>query len=203
MSWIAGVAWPFLRGVVLPGAVAHWKYVVIGAAVLIIAGEGCLLRSGWIEQGRQQQVILQKEKENGELRQAFVAESVRADANEAKFRVDTLRMTRVLARTDTLRDSLIIHLTDTVRVKEFIQQSDADRKVCTETVRSCEAVQADLRAQITTLKSQVVVAAPRVDTVKTSRCGWAGAVGAGFVYDLRDARGHVGPTAVLGAGCHF
>lgn len=202
IGFLTSVAWPFVRKTLVPAAVTHWKVVAIVAASGLAIGEGVKIRSDLIDKGRQQEITRQKKAEYDTLRTRFIAESLRADAATANYRVDTIRLNHLVARTDTLRDSVVAHIHDTLWVERYVDTTTKTIQACRETVRSCDAIQADLRAQITTLKSQVTLAAPRVDTIRTSRCGWGGALGGGGVYDLRDSRFHWGPSATLLFSCH-
>ncbi len=83
---------------------------------------------------------------------------------ETLFVHDTVKLSRLVSHTDTLRDTVLKHLTDTVIVKAYVQASDSTIRVCRSVVTDCQAVQALLRQQISTLEvklAAVPVAQPR------------------------------------------
>lgn len=80
-------------------------------------------------------------------------ELLRADSGriEVIYRVDTIRLTRLVSRLDTVRDTLLRHLTDTIRIKEYIAGVDSVVGACQALRVSCEAKAANAESRAAAL----------------------------------------------------
>lgn len=111
---------------------AHWKNVVIVAAVLTMVGF-CHARDQAIA-------------DRAVARRDLAAVNHALDSTAALKRgIDTLvvhdlkTITRTIASVDTLRDSVLKHLTDTVLVERFVTRTDSALRACSALANDCAA----------------------------------------------------------------
>ncbi len=112
----------------------HWAGVTIAAlAVTLLGGAWGAMRAHDAEQ----RAIGARDVKIHALDSVIAANKQQTAKVDTLWRIDTLKLARVVARTDTLRDSVLKHVTDTLIVKEYIARSDSALRACSLVVDDC------------------------------------------------------------------
>lgn len=138
-------------------------------------------------------------------RDAIIASYVAANRVNAQQlrRVDTVwrRDSIVRIRTrehyTTLRDTVLAHTTDTAIVERFVKAADADAKVCTDGLSSCNEFRRLAYQRFDNYEAQLKAAR----AVTPRRCGLGFTAGAGAVWQRSSL--YAGPGALAGVSCRW
>lgn len=160
---------------------ALWSLVTLKEKVYVGILLACCVGAFWF--ARHERNVGRDEVLASILAKRAVVESVTVVRTDSIAVAGKTKFVKLAAAHDTIRDSVLVHLTDTVIVKEFIDQTTATIRACSEALSASLTACQARDTLIATLRQQLALKLPPASGGASwkERVMW-GLVGAGVGY---------------------